>query len=142
MLKADEEQALRYVAGYVPMKLKKKYEKQPNNARALKYMACLNVMSEEKGEDVEFLQYTKLWVEQVNRGGLFQVNNDAYIIFRAMELLASQCVLSVERVTSHPTLKIQQEIEKAIMNDPSVTVRLLFQTRIQMLSSQPHPSPF
>ena len=105
-------------------------------------MACLNVMSEEKGEDVEFLQYTKLWVEQVNRGGLFQVNNDAYIIFRAMELLASQCVLSVERVTSHPTLKIQQEIEKAIMNDPSVTMRLLFQTRIQMLSSQPHPSPF
>ena len=85
-------------------------------------MACLNVMSEEKGEDVEFLQYTKLWVEQVNRGGLFQVNNDAYLIFRAMEL-ASQCVLSVKRVTSHPTLKIQQEMEKAIMNDPSVTVR-------------------
>ena len=49
MLKADEEQALRYVAGYVPMKLKKKYEKQPNNVHAQKYMACLNVMSEEKG---------------------------------------------------------------------------------------------
>ena len=93
MLKADEEQALQYVAGYVPMKLKKKY-KQPNNARALKYMACLNVMSEEKGEDIEFLQYTKLWVEQVNRGGLFQVN-DLYLIFRAMEL-ASRHVLSVE----------------------------------------------
>lgn len=120
MLKADEEQALRYVAGYVPMKLKKKYEKQPNNVHALNYMACLNVMSEEKGVDVEFLQYTKLWVEQVNRGGLFQVNNDTYLIFRAMEL-ASRRVLSVKRVTSHPTLKIQQEMEKAIMNDPSVT---------------------
>lgn len=53
MLKADEEQALCYVAGYVPMKLKK-YEKQPNNAHAVKYMECLNVMTEEKGEDVEF----------------------------------------------------------------------------------------
>ena len=84
-------------------------------------------MSEDEGEDIEFLQYTKLWVEQVNRGGLFQVNNDAYFIFRAMEL-PSRCVLSVERVTPHPTLKIQQEMEKAIMNDPSVTVRLLLQT--------------
>ena len=69
--------------------------------------------------DVEFLQYTKLWVEQVNRGGLFQVNNDAYLIFRAMELASWR--VSVERVTSHPTLKIQQEMEKAIMNDPCVT---------------------
>ena len=68
-------------------------------------MARLNVMSEEKREAVEFLQYTKLWVEQVNRGELFQVNNDAYLIFQAMEL-ASRCVLSVEQVTSHSTLKI------------------------------------
>ena len=36
-------------------------------------------------------------------------------------IVSSRCVLSVERVTSHPTLKIQQEMEKAIMNDPSVT---------------------
>jgi len=43
------------------MKLKK-YEKQPNNAHALKYMECLNVMTEEKGEDIELLQYTKLWI--------------------------------------------------------------------------------
>ena len=119
MLKADEEQALCYVAGYVPMKLKK-YEKQPNNAHALKYMECLNVMTEEKGEDVEFLQYTKLWIEQVNRGGLFRVNNDTYLVFRAMEL-ASRQVLSVEHVSSHPSLQIQQEMQKSIMNDPSVT---------------------
>ena len=118
-LKAEEEQALRYVAGYIPMKLKKKYEKQPNNVRALKYMECLNIMNEEKGVDVEFLQYTKLWVEQVNRGGLFRVSNDTYLIFRAMEL-ASRRVLSVGRVTAHPTLKIQQEMEESIMKDPSV----------------------
>ena len=78
------------------------------------------MMSKDKGEDIEFLQYTKLWVEQVNRGGLFHIN-DAYLIFRAMEL-ASRCVLSVDQVTSHPTLEIQQEMENAIMNDPSVTV--------------------
>ena len=70
-LKPEEEQALHYVAGYIPMKLKKKYAKQPNNVRALKYMECLHTMNEEEGHGVEFLQYTKQWVEQVNRGGLF-----------------------------------------------------------------------
>lgn len=30
-------------------------------------------MNEEEGDDVDFLQYTKLWVEQVNKGQLFQV---------------------------------------------------------------------
>ena len=83
-------------------------------------MECLNVMTEEKGEDVEFLQCTKLWIEQVNRRGLFRVNNDTYLVFRAMEL-ASRLVLSVEHVSSHPTLQIQEEMQKSIMNDPSVT---------------------
>ena len=118
-LKAEEEQALCYIAGYIPMKLKKKYEKQPNNVRALKYIECLNIMNEEKCDDVEFLQYTKLWVEQVNRGGLFRISNDTYLIFRAMEL-ASRHVLSVRHVTAHPALKIQQEMEESIMRDPSV----------------------
>ena len=118
-LKVEEEQALCYVAGYIPMKLKKKYEKQPNNVHALKYMECLHAMNEEEGDDVEFLHYAKLWVEHVNRGGLFRVNNDAYLLFRAMEL-ASRRVLSIERVTSHPTIKIQEEMQQCIMNDPSV----------------------
>ena len=120
-LKAEEEQALRYVAGYIPMKLKKKYEKHPNNERASKYFECLNAMNEETGGDcdVDFLQYTKLWVEQVNRGGLFRVSDDAYLLFREMELI-SRRVLSVGRVTSHPTLKIQQELEEAILKNPSI----------------------
>ena len=66
------------------MKLNKRYAKQPNNVRALKYMECLHSMNEE-GNDGEFLQCTKLWVEQVNRVGLFQVSNDTYLVFRAME---------------------------------------------------------
>lgn len=119
-LKADEEQALRYVAGYVPMRLKRKYSKQPNNKRALKFLQCLSAMSHEEGDDIEFLRYTKLWVEQVNRGGLYQVSNDTYLVFRAMEL-ASRRVLSIERVTAQPTLSIQEAMQKSIMHDPSVT---------------------
>ena len=68
LLKAEEEHTLRYVAGYIPMKLKLQYKK--NSVRALKYMEHLNSMNKEEGSDIEFLRYTKLWVEQVNRGGL------------------------------------------------------------------------
>lgn len=49
-----------------------------------------------------------------------RVNNDTYLVFRAMEL-ASRCVVNVERVASHPTVKIQEEMQSSIMNDPSVT---------------------
>ena len=84
-------------------------------------MECLYSMSKEEGDYVQFLEYTKLWIEQVNRGGLFQINNDTYLAFRVMEI-ASRHVLSVEHVTSNPTIRIQEEISKAIMNDPAVTV--------------------
>jgi len=89
ILKADEEQALRYAAGYVLMKLHKKYRKQTENPTAIKYVPFLLDMHEEddKGtdstteSDLDFLQYTKLWVEKVNRGGLFSLNNDSYMLF-------------------------------------------------------------
>ena len=116
-LKADEEQALRYTAGYVPMKLKQKYSKQTDSVRALKYLELLSHMHEEEDDkDVDFLQYTKLWI---NRGGLYRVNNDAYMLFRAMEL-ATRRVLSVARVMKDPGIKIKHGIHCAIMNDPSV----------------------
>ena len=69
LLKAEEEHTLCYVAGYIPKKLKLQYKKK-NSVRALKYMEHLNSMNKEEGSDIEFLRYTKLWVEQVNRGGL------------------------------------------------------------------------
>ena len=119
-LKADEEQALRYTAGYVPMKLKEKYSKQTDNVRALKYLEFLSHMHEEEDENaVEFLQYTKLWIDRINRGGLYRVNNDAYMLFRAMEL-ATRRVLSVAHVNKDPGIKIKHDIHHAITNDPSV----------------------
>ena len=119
-LKADEEQALRYTAGYVPMKLKQKYSKQTDSVRALKYLELLSHMHEEEDDkDIDFLQYTKLWIDTINRGGLYRVNNDAYMLFRAMEL-ATRRVLSVVRINKDPSIKIKHEIHHAIMNDPSV----------------------
>ena len=87
-LKADDEQAVRYVAGYVAMALKK-YAKLPNDTTAVQYLNCLTTMHElDEENDRElpgFLEYTKLWVEKVNRGGLFLVYDKTFLLFRAME---------------------------------------------------------
>ena len=42
-LKADDEQAVCYVAGYVAMALKKKYAKLPNDTTAVQYLDCLTI---------------------------------------------------------------------------------------------------
>ena len=83
-LKADNEQAVRYVAGYVAMALKKKYAKLPNDTTAVQYLNCLTTMHElDEENDRElpgFLECTKLWVEKVNRGGLFLVDDKTFLL--------------------------------------------------------------
>ena len=68
-LLAEEENIVRYVSGYVAMKLGKKFKKQ-NGEKASQFMECLTRMSV-MGDDTSFYNYTKQWVKSVNRGGLF-----------------------------------------------------------------------
>ena len=120
-LKADDEQALRYVAGYVALVLKKKYEKR-SDPKALKYVDCLSEMNENTDSESElppFLEYTKLWIHKVNRGGLFKVNNDVFLLFRAMETAARR-VLTISRVSANTTISIKEYTKTAILNDPAV----------------------
>lgn len=85
-LNSDECNALRYVAGYVagyvPFCLIKKFTKS-SNSHPFKsdYLLCLKKMSEEEGDDESFLAYTKRWLSVVDRGGLFNINDDVYIFF-------------------------------------------------------------
>ncbi len=68
-LTKDEHNALRYVAGFVPFKLKKKFTKSSHP----EFLLCLSQMNKDKGgdddDDDTFEKYTSL----VDRGGLFNV---------------------------------------------------------------------
>ena len=75
---------LRYACGYVAQKLLKCYEKKPGDT-AEQYVACLGEMAVQ-GEGDDFLSYTKQWMELVNRGGLFPLNDDAFRLFIEIEL--------------------------------------------------------
>ena len=85
-ISADEECIVRYAAGYVPFALIRKYEKQcANNSMALSCIECLCNMAVQ-GEDSSFLEYNSAWISQVNRGGLFELNDTAYRLFKEIEL--------------------------------------------------------
>ena len=80
-LTSDEEQTVRFTAGYIVKLLKKKLSDIPQ------YMDILNSMHEdddEMGDD--FLSYTKEWISRVDRGGLHKVNDETFLLFQWMEL--------------------------------------------------------
>ncbi|XP_066301667.1 uncharacterized protein [Branchiostoma lanceolatum] len=81
-----EEQVLRYVAGYIPHALLKRYKKC-NNKIAKLYVSVLEQwkVSGTRHSDTSFLKYTEGWVNAVDRGGLFNVTDKVYLFFRAME---------------------------------------------------------
>ena len=61
-LTEDEENIIRYAAGYVAFKLLKKYERSTPE-----YVECLSTMAV-AGNDSSLLEYTCKWTRQVNRG--------------------------------------------------------------------------
>ena len=75
-ISTDELNAMRYACGYVPRTLLKRYENKPGQVYS-QYVQCLGDMAVE-GED-EFHTYTRKWFDQMNRGGLFPLNENTLI---------------------------------------------------------------
>ena len=81
-LTAGEANALRYAAGYVPFALKKKLSHQPE------FVQCLDQLGVSvQGET--YLDYTRKWIELVNRGKLFQISDEVYRFFHDLEMKVS-----------------------------------------------------
>ena len=62
------------------MKLKKRFEKR-NGEKASQFMECLSHMAN-FGDDSSYYDYTKKWIESVNRGGLFLLNDITLSFFK------------------------------------------------------------
>ena len=74
-LTEDEENALRYVVGYVVHSLIRKTQKLPySNSKKSNILACLKEMNNEEENYEDYLLYAKAWLEKVNRGGLCYVH--------------------------------------------------------------------
>ena len=84
VIQADQENALRYAAGFVPFKLLKKYKKK-DTEEAAAIVNCLSNMAVQV-EESSFLAYTSEWIKAINRGGLFECTDASYHFFRCMEI--------------------------------------------------------
>lgn len=82
-MNSEEENALRYVSGYVALKLMRQYEKKEGE-KATQFVECLSNMAA-AGVESTFYEYTKEWITAIDRGGLFHINDSAYHLFRAIE---------------------------------------------------------
>lgn len=88
-LSTVEEETLRYVAGYIPFSLKRKYHKQRHLPEGKAILAVLASWSTEKADvELSFLDYTRNWTAEKNRGGLFVINDEMYIFIRRVENVA------------------------------------------------------
>ena len=85
----DEETIIRYAAGYVALKLLNKHERDMPE-----YVECLSTMSD-AGDGSSLSEYTCKWTRLVNRGGLYEINDMCYSLFREIELNMRQHLPSI-----------------------------------------------
>ena len=77
-----ETNALRYAAGYVPRAVAKKLSKHPENAVNIRLQKCLQDLL----QDSSSKQESEEWLDLVDRGGLWRVNETTFMLFQAMEV--------------------------------------------------------
>ena len=106
----DELNAMQYACGYIPHKLSKKYRKR-KGMKAEQFVECLGNMAVAVDDvDDDLLTYTRVWLEKVNRGGLFPLNDKTLQFFTTVE----------EKVR----ILLPEHIKK---NDPSKDVKCVIQ---------------
>lgn len=117
-LTTDEESIIRYAAGNIPFKLLKRYEKGSSDM-GVSAVECLSAMAI-NGEESSSLDYTITWTALVNRGGLFEINDATYMLFRDIEMKVRTHLFTVFH-TSASSMEGQREaVIKAVSNDTDV----------------------
>ena len=83
MLTFEEENAIRYAAGYVLRAVRKKTSKSSKQQKDQLVEAIDAILSD---DDVEEDDLSSKWMAVVDRGGLLHISDDLYRVFVAMEL--------------------------------------------------------
>ena len=82
----EDEQVLRYVCGYIPYKLIKRYRTYDNNEGA---KICIEILKKwsvpAESEANSYISYSRKWIDQVSRGGIFTPNTQVFKFFSTVE---------------------------------------------------------
>ena len=123
-LTEEEQKALRYVAGYVPVVLIKHFKRYPSNTAAQVYIDLLSQWKvdcdyEQTETDQSLLEYTKSWVNRVNRGGLFVVHDDVFEFFKLMEQSVKP-VLQKDFTESHKDINLKGHLVQTVRSTDEI----------------------
>ena len=117
-----EQSIIRYVAGFVAYKLRKFYSKFPANRTAQHIVAIINDWKISKGGDVSnFLQYTTKWIDLVDRGGLYHVNDAVFCFFRQLEE-KSRPYINTGYINQHHTVNLKEVLKSVLLDSPPIRV--------------------
>ncbi len=94
-----EENALRYVGGYICQKIQKQIIKSNHPHK----LAFVLFMSDTSGFEVDMEKDTESWTNIVDRGGLFHINDEIYTLFYNMEICV-RARLSIKNVFHDSTI--------------------------------------
>ena len=99
----EEKTMFRYVAGYIPFSLKKKYwtrTQTPLGKAVFDMVNSWTVKADENRDSKTLYEYTLSWTENINRDGLMTVNEIFFIFVRHVEPVA-RTVLNKSLIINH-----------------------------------------
>ena len=103
----DEENLIRYIAGFVPFKVLQQIKKRKSTESKLASFAeCLDKMGID-GPEESLLEYTTEWTQRIDRGALFKVSDTAFMLFKQLDIRFRDTYLPIlqQPSTSSPTTK-------------------------------------
>lgn len=117
-LSTDELNVMQYACGYVPHKLLKRYESRRGTKvrRFVEYLGNMAAVCADS--DPDLLAYIRLWIERVNRGSLFPLNDETFHFFVQVETVVR--VLLPKHVVKAEYNKGVQDVIEKILEDEDV----------------------
>lgn len=123
-LTKSEEESLYYVSGYIVFSLKKniKNKLSTNGKSIISLMNSWGCKGDNDFADISIEQYTRAWLEQVNRGGLFQVNQNFYHFIVNIEKVA-RTLLNLTLFSTYSGENIKEVLKKKFKASSSIRAR-------------------
>jgi len=118
-LTRNEEETLYYVSGYLIFSLKKNLPNNSNKKLMLQLLDSWGSKSDDDLDNLTLADYTKSWVSQVNRGGLYQVSSDFYGFVVAIEKSA-RTVLNLNLLVTYCGESVRSTLKTKLENNRSI----------------------
>ena len=116
-----ESNAIRYMAGYVAVKLLKKYRKAAKHPRLqMKRRLFVTVLvdmraNNQPGDPDSPLEYTKVWTELIDRGGLYHISDDVFNLVQNIEAFVRRH-MNTETLTSQSSSNLKPLIREELFS--------------------------